>query len=171
VRISITTVFNKAEIDGLYRMLAYDEGVRFTPYDDFTGLAVEAPKGNLTIGIGRNLKVSPLSKEVVYMIFLEDLMRAYQGVIGIIGIATYKKLTFNRRAALINLCFNLGPIGLSKFKKMLHCVEMHDYVNAGKELRASKWAKQVDPLGRQGIGRDDRVFNLLVNDYDQYAFL
>ncbi len=47
------------------------------------------------------------------------------------------------RAALQNMCFNLGLPRLLSFKKMIAALEKKDYLLASIEALNSKWAKQV----------------------------
>ena len=45
--------------------------------------------------------------------------------------------------ALANMCFQLGLNGLLAFKKMLACLEAHDYAGARREALDSTWATQT----------------------------
>lgn len=44
---------------------------------------------------------------------------------------------------LLNMTFNLGEKGISKFKKMWAAVEVSDWKTAAAEMKDSKWFKQV----------------------------
>lgn len=48
-----------------------------------------------------------------------------------------------RRAALMNMCFNMGIKRLMGFKKMLAALDVSDWNTAAREGLDSKWAKQV----------------------------
>ncbi len=148
-------------------MLSLDEGDRDRPYDDKTQLRVRAPVGNITIGRGRNLDAKPLSRAAIEFLFDEDLNDALQIAVDFVGIGCWERLTENRQLALLNLAFNIGN-RLRTFQKMLAAIKAEDYPIAGLELRRSLWALQVDPKERPGIGRDDRVINLLEKDRYDY---
>ena len=47
------------------------------------------------------------------------------------------------QGVLIEMAFQLGMTGLSKFKKMWTALEKHDYPTAADEMLDSKWAKQT----------------------------
>jgi lysozyme len=53
------------------------------------------------------------------------------------------KLDTVRQDILINMCFNMGLVGLLKFKKTLQLIEAGDYAKASVEMLASKWSKDV----------------------------
>ena len=53
------------------------------------------------------------------------------------------KLDTVRQDCLINMCFNMGMVGLLKFKKSLLLIEAGEYSQASIELLNSKWAKDV----------------------------
>lgn len=48
-----------------------------------------------------------------------------------------------RGNVLLNMCFNMGPQKLAKFKKFLGAASRQDWVTAGAEMLNSDWAHQV----------------------------
>lgn len=48
-----------------------------------------------------------------------------------------------RQAVLIDMCFNLGKNGLSKFKRFLAAMQDGDWRRAAQEMRDSLWWAQV----------------------------
>ena len=46
---------------------------------------------------------------------------------------------------LLNMAFQIGPYGLSKFKKMLKAMEKADWKEASIEMLDSKWARRDSP--------------------------
>ena len=151
-----------------YLMLSLDEGIRDQPYDDATGVPLIAPFGLITIGIGRNLDANPLEQRVIRLIFRIDLRVARKDAVAVVGLETWNRLSENRKLGLVNLAFNMGRTRLSGFKKMIAAIKAQDFVEAGKELRDSLWASQVDRNGRAGEGRDDRVISLIEKDRYDY---
>lgn len=113
--------------------LKIDEGVRNKPYRDTTG--------KLTIGIGRNLDDVGLSEDEINVIFENDIVRAED--IATALVPSFDGLTEDRKAVVVNMAFNLGKEGLSKFRKMLAAIEDDRYDDAAKEMLDSKWAVQV----------------------------
>lgn len=122
------------------------EGIRQFPYKD--------TRGFITIGIGRNLTTKGLSKDECYNLLTNDLIACnFQ----LLTVPAYISLDKIRKDVLIELCFNLGFVGLRKFKKMWSAIEQKDYNEAQKQLRDSLWAKQV------GQSRVDDICYRMVN--------
>ena len=44
---------------------------------------------------------------------------------------------------MINMVFQMGAGGVSKFKAMNRCISEEDYYEASKEMLNSKWANQT----------------------------
>ena len=114
--------------------LVMDEGYRSTPYLDSLG--------KLTIGFGHLVKpdedftkitphnaVQMLRKD--YANATEDVERRYDWVDG------------DAKLVLVNLTYNLGSNGLSKFTKTIHYLKTEQYDLAAGELLTSVYAKQV----------------------------
>lgn len=114
-------------------LLIKHEGLMLKPY--------RCPAGKLTIGVGRNLEASGITRdEAIYMLqndigkFDHDLRLAFRW---------YPGLSEARQAVLISMAFNLGMGGLSEFKQMLRSLENGDYERAADHMLNSKWAGQV----------------------------
>jgi len=53
------------------------------------------------------------------------------------------ELLFNAKCVLIEMVFQLGVGGVSKFKKMWSALQEQDYNKASIEMLDSRWAKQT----------------------------
>lgn len=129
-------------LDKARRMLLRDEGSRPYPYDDASGKFIYGT-GRVTVGIGRNLEANPLSDIAIDLLLLEDLTRAEAGARRILGNSNFQALTENRKLAVINLVFNLGEDGFSKFSTTIKFLKERDYESAALNLLKSKYATQV----------------------------
>lgn len=132
------------------QMLTMDEGYRAKPYRDSVG--------KLTIGVGRNLDDIGLSKATIEQMLDEDIDRAVAGAVRILGEELFCSLSINRKLAVINMVFNLGEAGFSKFKNTLEAIKSGNWQRAAAHALASKWASQV---GR----RASRVTALFLDNY------
>ncbi len=112
--------------------LPQDEGRKAMPYNDSEGIP--------TVGIGRNLQNGLSGDEIDYL-FANDLRKADAGARGLYP--SFDALSANRKAVLVNMCFNLGPARLAGFVKMRDAVESGDFNRAAAEMLSSKWATQV----------------------------
>jgi lysozyme len=113
--------------------LIRDEGLRLKPYKDSVG--------KTTIGIGRNLDDVGISQPEAMTLLENDIENASA------MLRTRLPWTINlddvRRAALINMTFNMGIGGLLGFRKFLAALEAGDYRAASAEMMDSTWYKQV----------------------------
>lgn len=121
-------------------MLYRDEGCRLKVYADSLG--------HPTIGVGRALDTKGISQLEADYLLDNDIRDCTSDLIAELPwTATIDEI---RRAALVNLVFNVGIHGVLGFKKALAALERHDWETGARELLDSKWRKQV------GI-RADRV--------------
>jgi len=110
-----------------------NEGLRLKPY--------LCTSGKLTIGYGRNLTARGISRQEAEHLFEDDYFAAESAVRDLVPSVDY--ISDNRRAALIDLAFNLGKMGLQGFKKMLEAVRRDDWAGAARELEDSFYFRQV----------------------------
>lgn len=130
------------------------EGLRLMPY--------RCTMGKLTIGVGHNLDDNPLTFEEkkalgdymhgitengAKMLLRHDIIRSYECVKKIVS--NFDKLTFDRQYALLDMCFQLGPKRLKKFKNMLNAIEKENYTWASYECLDSAYAKQTPKRARK----------------------
>ena len=114
--------------------LILHEGLRLKPYRDTI-------KGHLTIGVGRNLDVTGITRDEAIHLLRNDLVRVRRELSA--ALPFFTRLSPIRRQVLIDMAFNLGTRGLLKFKKMLAAIDRGDYEIASIEMLSSKWATQV----------------------------
>ena len=114
--------------------------------------------GKETIGYGYNLKANPLhlssleignaykngmnevEAERILKLMISKCVDQLEEAIPFIN-----KLDTVRQDILINMCFNMGLVGLLKFKKALLLVKAGDYAKASIEMLDSKWARDDVP--------------------------
>jgi len=117
----------------MVKQLELHEGLRLKPYYDTVD--------KLTIGIGRNLEDTGISKAEASFMLQNDLIRIIAELDE--QMPWWRELTENRRRILVDMAFNLGTFGLSQFRDMLAATKVGDFDGAAKEMLDSKWAKQV----------------------------
>lgn len=113
-------------------LLIKHEGLRLKPYVDTVG--------KLTIGIGRNLDARGISEDEARLMLANDIILAtkYLG-----EYSWFARLDGVRRAAMIDLMFNVGPSRFAGFKKMIGALDRGDYKDAAAQLLDSAYATQV----------------------------
>jgi len=131
------------KIEKLKDQLVFHEGIRFELY--------KCPAGRWTIGVGRNLSDSGISKDEAFYLLKNDLSKAEgdlrQIFEGFDGFAP------GRQFALIDLRFNLGPSGFRSFRRMIAAIRAESWSDAAAELVDSRWWGQVQAARRATLHR------------------
>ena len=117
----------------LVEQLKRHEWLRLKPY--------KCPRGKLTIGYGRNLDDQGISKGDADYLLHSDILRVTLTCGK--NFSWFAELSPERQAVVINMVFNLGFGGFLKFKNVIHCVEVGNYIGASVAMLDSRWAKQV----------------------------
>ena len=131
-------------ITSLEDQLRRDEDNCQYAYDDDTGgtlLRGQTLKGNLTIGIGRNLSAKGLSQKERDFLLANDISDATVALEA--NFPWAMELDEVRKGALLNMIFNEGPAHLAKFQIAMQKMEAKDYPGAAAAFLDSLWAKQV----------------------------
>lgn len=126
-------------LERIKEQLVRHEGLRLKPY--------RCTAGKLTIGYGRNLDDSGISKTEAYVLLENDIQNCEKHIMDEIP-EIYIALDEVRKSVLLNMCFNLGIGGLLEFNNTLAFIAAGDWERAANNMLASKWAKQV---GRRAI--------------------
>ena len=122
--------------------LRLDEGERLTAYQDHLGY--------WTIGVGRLIddrKGGGISPAESTMLLRHDIERVESAIDSALPWAS--TLDPVRKAALINMGFQLGVSGLLKFAQTLAAVKAGDYRAAADGMLASRWASQTPARARR----------------------
>jgi len=104
-------------------------------------MAYRCPANKLTIGFGRNLDANGISEDEANLMLSNDINKA--------ATALYKSypwfatLDVVRRAALIDMAFNMGMRTLGKFRNMMAAMQAGDYAAAAAHAKDSAWYTQV----------------------------
>jgi len=121
------------DLEVLTVQLKRHEGLRLKSYQDSVGV--------WTAGYGRNLQAMKITQKEADKWLNDDI--AVVAHLLEYRFPIINKLSENRKLALLNMAFNLGIKGLSKFKKMWKAIERGNYKEASKQMKKSKWHNQV----------------------------
>jgi lysozyme len=121
------------DIDRLVDQLKIHEGVRDKVYLDTEGIE--------TIGVGRNLKDKGLSEDEINYLLQNDIDEFTESVRD--KWPWWENLDDVRQRVVVDMAFNMGVAGLSKFSKTLSHIENGRYEEASEEMLNSRWAEQV----------------------------
>ena len=112
--------------------IKFHEGLRLKPYQDTVN--------KTTIGFGRNIEDNGISREEAEFLFENDFARCERELSPYPWYVNQQECV---KAALLNMCFNLGISRLLGFRKMIMALVAKDYTTAALEALDSKWAEQV----------------------------
>jgi len=102
-------------------------------YDDSLGIP--------TIGYGFAIKDLILEEDLCDEILLRKLRKLGRSVMG--KFPFFDSLPSDCKEVLMEMCYQLGVTGVSKFKLALKAMEDGDWEKAADEMLDSKWAKQT----------------------------
>lgn len=145
---------NHEDID-LVSFIRMNEGLRLKPY--------RCPAGKWTIGVGYNMEAHGIPGWMVDKILsgrgiteqdadrllIEEVAKCITACKAMVS--GFTEASHNRQIALVDMCFNLGPTGLSKFKNMLSAIKVGDWKKAARSAQASKWYTQVKSRGERVV--------------------
>ena len=117
------------------------------------------------VGYGRNIDANPLpfgistplTPEVAEELMLQDLSDAYDGVDK--DYRYFSDLDMVRQSVLVEMAFNMGLGGLSKFRNMHAAFSSGDFLTAKEQMQNSSWYKQL-PV------RATKLMNLVYKDLE-----
>jgi len=126
--------------------VTWAEGYSTTEYPDSKGIP--------TIGIGHNMRARPLPKwwkqplspEQVEQLFQEDSKNAVHMVRNIFA-DCFDSWTDNRKAAIVDLMFNMGATTFLTFGPTISHVHAGEWEDVAKHLEGSKWFRDVKRRG------------------------
>lgn len=119
---------SKRLIDTLIR----HEAMKLKPY--------RCPEGKLTIGVGHNLDAKGITEKQALYILNDDIVECEEQIR---KFSWFEGLSDVRQEVVLNLHFNIGHTSFLGFKKMIWALENGDYLEAGEQMKDSKWYKQV----------------------------
>lgn len=94
-------------------------------------------------------KEESLSDNQIYYLTKQDIENAIRIANSFCGdLSSHPK---NVQKAIVDMAFNLGPNRLGKFVKLQDSLKRKDYANAAKEMKDSKWFKQIGNRGPRMI--------------------
>jgi len=115
------------------------EGFRDTVYYDHLGNAtvgwghLVTSEDNFTSGV-------TYSEEVLEQVFNKDFTKAKEGAD---QLCQGLSINYIAKGVVVEMCFQLGMTGVSKFKKMFEALQEEDYITASEEMLDSKWYEQT----------------------------
>ena len=118
---------------GLIERIKKHEGFVDHVYDDSLGIP--------TIGYGFAIKDLILDEDIAEEILTRKLQHLGRRVMS--KFVWFDQLPQEAKGVLMEMCYQLGVYGVSKFKKALKAMQNRDWDRAADEMLDSKWARQT----------------------------
>lgn len=131
------------DLQGLIDDLVHDEDLRLHAYDDATGKELkpgDTLKGNVTIGVGRNLTGKGVSSVEAMYLSEHDVAEVINDLQ---TFSWWPRLNGVRQRALANMRFNLGPQRFREFNGALAALAVGNYSMAASHIRSSKAGREL----------------------------
>tara|TARA_Y100001963_G_scaffold97324_1_gene133900 strand:- start:59 stop:484 length:426 start_codon:yes stop_codon:yes gene_type:complete len=110
-------------------------------HEGFRPKVYECTEGYDTIGYGFAIKDLTIDEDVATLILMKKLHTLLQRII--VAFPWFKDVDETAKKVVINMCYQLGIRGFSKFKKTIYYLETEQYEEASIEMLNSLWAKQT----------------------------
>nr|4IAP_A Chain A, Oxysterol-binding protein homolog 3,Endolysin,Oxysterol-binding protein homolog 3 [synthetic construct]4IAP_B Chain B, Oxysterol-binding protein homolog 3,Endolysin,Oxysterol-binding protein homolog 3 [synthetic construct] len=157
-------LLKKRRVDNIFEMLRIDEGLRLKIYKNTEGYytigighlltkspSLNAAKSELDKAIGRNTN-GVITKDEAEKLFNQDVDAAVRGILRNAKLKpVYDSLDAVRRAALINMVFQMGETGVAGFTNSLRMLQQKRWDEAAVNLAKSRWYNQTPNRAKRVI--------------------
>tara|TARA_R100001082_G_scaffold84421_2_gene51067 strand:+ start:127 stop:567 length:441 start_codon:yes stop_codon:yes gene_type:complete len=110
-------------------------------HEGFEPKVYKCTEGYDTIGYGFAIKDLVLDEDIADLILMKKLHKLLQRIL--IAFPWFKDVDDIAKGVIVNMCYQLGLSGFSKFKKTIYLLETEQYEEASVEMLDSLWAKQT----------------------------
>ena len=100
-----------------------------------------------TIGYGFAIKDLEIDKDIADLILMRKLHKLLERIT--IAFPWFKDVHNDVKSVVVNMCYQLGISGFSKFKKTIYYLETEQYEEASIEMLNSLWAKQTPSRAKE----------------------
>jgi GH24 family phage-related lysozyme (muramidase) len=129
-------------------MIMYDDvKSRIKKHEGFVAKVYLDSLGKATIGYGHLLTEEDdfvegviYDKDILEALFDKDFDKAKQGMEELVGTLD---IAMAAKGIIIEMVFQLGKTGVSKFKNMFAALNEYDYTRAAEEMLNSAWYRQT----------------------------
>jgi GH24 family phage-related lysozyme (muramidase) len=124
-----------------------DVKIRIKKHEGFSAKVYLDSLGKGTIGYGHLLTEEDdfvegvvYDKDILEALFDKDFIKAKQGMEELVGTLD---IAMAAKGIIIEMVFQLGKTGVSKFKNMFAALNEFDYTRAAEEMLNSAWYRQT----------------------------
>ena len=127
-------------MESLEERIKRHEGVRLFPY--------KCTAGKLTVGYGRNLDDKGITPQEADYLLTNDLAKCEREYFDLPR-AVRGRCNEVRTGVLVEMIFQLGFGGVTRFQRMFQAIQNDDFAQAAEEMLDSRWAQQTPKRCRE----------------------
>ena len=116
-------------------------------HEGFEPKVYQCTEGYDTIGYGFAIKDLIIDRDVADLILMKKLHTLLQRIA--IAFHWFENIDNIAKSVVVNMCYQLGIRGFSKFKKTIYLLETEQYEEASIEMLNSLWAKQTSNRAKE----------------------
>jgi len=110
-------------------------------HEGFKPRVYRCTEGYNTIGYGFAIKDLVLDEDIAELILMRKLDKLQERISSVFG--WWLDSPQDVKDVVVNMCYQLGINGFSKFKKTIYLLETEQYEDASIEVLDSLWARQT----------------------------
>ena len=114
---------------------------RIKHHEGFRSRVYQCTEGYDTIGYGFAIKDLELDEDIAEEILMRKVEKLIKRVRA--RFDWLDSVPHEVQGVLVEMSYQMGLSGVSKFKKALHAMQMFQWKEAAKEMLDSRWAKQT----------------------------
>jgi lysozyme len=115
-------------------------------HEDFSPHPIPDSRGSISIGFGRSLTFTGITRDEAAVLLEHDLERIQAAIAK--AWPTFLVCDGPRQRVVMEMAYQVGVEGLLQFRKMLHAIAVRDYQKAAREVIASTLAHQTPSRAR-----------------------
>ena len=116
-------------------------------HEGFRSKVYKCTEGYDTIGYGFAIKDLIIEEDIATLILMRKVKTLLERII--IAFPWFKDIDDKAKKVVVEMVYNLGVRGFSKFKKTIYYLETEQYKEASVEMLDSLWARQVKGRSRE----------------------
>ena len=116
-------------------------------HEGFKPRVYKCTEGYDTIGYGFAIKDLVIEKDIADLILMKKLHLLLERIL--VAFPWFKDVDDKAKSVVVNMCYQLGLSGFSKFKKTIYLLETQQYEEASTEMLDSLLAKQTPARARE----------------------
>ena len=116
-------------------------------HEGFKPRVYKCTEGYDTIGYGFAIKDLIIDEDVGDLILMKKLHTLLKRIL--VAFPWFENIDNEAKSVVINMCYQLGITGFSKFKKTIYYLETEQYEEASHEMLDSLWHKQTPARSKE----------------------